>query len=268
MFIFEEIYKRHVKNLRRHPERGDNIRVGVSPFISGPIEIDIEKGSFYCINSGKNGSCIQFQMELYPLLTFAGAMAAVKEEGLIFHFNESLNTLNKAAFYKSEKITKADINEEWLEVYGLKQSEVEVLPFWYFTSDFKFMYFSHTSEPLWCYSWSTTPEYLDPEDLDSTYVFGAPRLQVSHEKRIHFVYDPIRAELMRMSGKTSVYVRPTTQMFQYNDYQKLIDGKEVICYLPDTSSPSFRTKQKEVKLTCNDATKLLEIYDEPAHKGV
>jgi hypothetical protein len=216
---------------------------GESPFaVKGEILIN-ENGDFKCELTNRNGSQLDFLKLLYPLLTKEGIKKAIEFEAEDEPELCKKRLENNLANFHSEEMKNSDFENEC----QIDRNELKKDPLW-FGNDGDQLHYAQVSSkgtPICRYSWKPNIRY--------ELLYGIPRISLQEKaKRLWFVEDPMQAVILSRRVSDPVYIRPNEAALQWNDYERLIAGKDVICLLGDdvgefeyTSYPLINTVSQD-----------------------
>jgi len=221
----KKFYSRHVNNLTdiRH-KKGEWILKGDSPFGDGYIYFNREFG-WYCEATNEKGDDIEFLRKENPFLTDRGANAAAIaemvdtvdfEDNIILDNNSFRNELRS---YRESVVNDDKLNADEKAKF-LKNN------FWVTgVSKFKYMEVSRTNSPICRYEWNE----WNVDEVDYLLIHGVPRIQEHPDaSRIYFVKDPLHLMFLKETVNDPIYIRPDNNTFSYNDYHRMVRGKEVV----------------------------------------
>ena len=252
-------YSRYVRfDVETALEKGFPLR-GETPFgAKGDISIK-ENGDFHCEATDRKGSKEDFLRKPYPSITQTGVEKAIEFE------SKDEPELNKERF-ESELThfqSKKGESDEFENMCGISPSEVEGEPLWYnaTSNQLHYVHRSTTGHPICRFSWKPGAR--------NELIFGVPRISVpENAKQIWFVEDQLQAVILRKHVDDPVLVRPTEEALQWNDYEKLVAGRNVICLQGDDVGEYEYTSYPLINAVSSKAETWTNVYYSPLTGGV
>jgi len=85
---------------------------------------------------------------------------------------------------------------------------------------------SKTNSPLCRYHWNLDHMIFFTGTL---HIHGVPRIHDHPDaSRIYFVQNPLQLIILKETVEDPIYIKPCKITYSYNDYQRMVKGKEVI----------------------------------------
>jgi hypothetical protein len=253
------LYSRYVPfDVETALKKGFPLR-GETPFdVKGDISVK-ENGDFHCEVTGLKGSKEDFLKKPFPHLTQAGIEKAVEFE------SKDEPELNNERF-ESELThfqSKKGESDEFENMCGIAPSEVEGAALWYNAKSNQLHYAqqSVTGHPICRFSWKPGTR--------NELIFGVPRVSVPENgKQLWFVEDHLQAVILRKHVDDPVLVRPCEAALQWNDYEKVVAGREVICLQGDDVGEYEYTSYPLINAVSPKAKTWTNVYYPPLTSGV
>lgn len=220
-----KFYGRHIINLKLIREGNEKWLIkGDSPFGDSSIIIDQER-NWYCEATNQTGDNVDLLSKLHPLLTEKGAnLAAIEELVDTVGFDGNI-ILNEDDFRKSLNTFREEV-KTWKHIGDTEKSVIMENNFWangFF--QYKYMELSRTNKPLCRYHW-----YVNyPDEIYSMLTCGVPRIKEHiNADRIYFVESPLQLIFLKETVSDPIYVKPDAEMYSYNNYLKMVEGKDIV----------------------------------------
>lgn len=219
-----------------------------------------EHGGIFCESTGLVANPVTFLLSTEKLLTEQGAY-----ERFLYTTLHTVNdtegdehdTLDRDhLFHRIESFRNNFSIAKKLESFGLAKDDVDKHPFWFDgLNRFFYLYLNRLNFPVCKYEWRFDG-FLCQEKS-----YGVPCLIESPEAdRIFFVENPMQLVSMSELYPEPVYIRPTARDYLYNDFSRLIQGKQIICMESKNSRSTDFTKLDLSPLNSNDPLDLLGFY--------
>lgn len=183
-----------------------------------------QDGTFHCPDAGQKGSAEDFLRMIDPYISDEGIKMALAVE------SKDEPELGKERFQSDIKRfqTEDGGEDEFYFACKLRRADVKGSSLWFDgnANRFRYAYLTHTGHPVCRVSWKTGSRRQE--------IVGVPRIVVPNDfKRLWFVENHLQAVLLRKRVEDPVLVRPTVEAMPWNDYEKIVAGKEIICIQGD-----------------------------------
>lgn len=214
-------YSRYIQDLSAEQAVNETFPwVGKSPFGGGVIEID-ENGHYNCLTTDQKGTKSDFLKALSPLLTLAGIKRAIDSE------SKDTSVLHVGQYNTRQSKTKSeDYKMEFHDICSTPPPSGAGIWLDSISEDMYAYDLSPSNHPLCIYKWKVGQR--------NQYIMGTPRISgAGKAPRLWFVENHLEAQYLSSKTDEPVYVRPTLEALQWNDYQTLVQDKKVICLQGD-----------------------------------
>jgi len=252
------LYERYIEGLSAGTsfQKGSPPRGG-SPFSDDMIVIDRD-GNFTCQRSGLQGSPEEFLRKLYPYLTDEGLKRAVQVE-----ISDEFD-LNKARVESELKHFRSECSktDDFEIECGIDPENVLQEPLWLDDSirQLNYVQMSPLGYPVCRITWR--PNERKEE------ITGALRVEISGDpKRIWFVEDCLQAVLFQQLIQEPVFLRPNEQALKWNDYERLVSGRDVVCIQGDDVGDFTYTSYPFINLIASHTKSLISLRTMPLTAG-
>lgn len=215
-FLF---YQRYISDLpKKKMLMGQSPIQAIHPTTQHPIEINAD-GSMLDKSTSKRKTKADLLESIYPFLSQAGIEKAIQVEST----NSDLlsKPLVDSALQQAEKKSN---KLEFFSFTGVDHSLLEGTPLWMDpkSDQLHFVQYSQQNFPICRISWT-------PGDQKQQ-ITGVPRIgEGADEDRIWFVENPLQAVLLAKTLNEPVFMRPSKQMLEWNEYQKFLENKQIVC---------------------------------------
>jgi len=253
-----KFYDQNIKNFQEVDS------VGGMKIFSGTTKegncIITEYGGLLIEKTGVVANPVTFLMITEPLLTELGAYNRFftstmptqnSLEGVYVDTLYSPHLINQINSFRTQN---SAVN--MLKTFGLEIENIDNHPFWFDGHNkFYYIYTNRINYPVCKHNWR-----FDGSSYFEN-IYGTPRLNESPEAdRIYFVENPMQLISMSDFCKEPVYVRPSALTYQFNDYGRLMNGKDVICMKAKNHRNADPTTFELSHLESNDPLDLLHFY--------
>ena len=220
-----KFYGRHIKNLKLIREGNEKWLIkGDSPFGDSSIIIDQER-NWHCEATNQGGDEVDLLRKLNPLLTEKGAnLASIQEIVNTPDFDGSI-ILDEVNFKESLNTFREEV-KTWKFIGDAEKSVIVNHNFWTNENlEFKYMELSRTNKPLCRYHWFINSS----GGVDFMLTCGVPRIKEhTNADRIYFVESPLQLIFLKETVSDPIYVKPDAEMYSYNNYLKMVEGKDIV----------------------------------------
>lgn len=227
-------YGRHIENLKCIGQGTPKwFLQGDSPFGNSSINID-QNRNWDCNATNQSGDAVDLLEKQDPLLTEKGANLAMIEETIntpdfdgkiIFDEDNIRESLNE---FRQELKTWKHIGD--VGKFVIMKNNLWISGY----LSYKYLELSRTNKPLCRYHWS----FDSSGRVESLLTCGVPRIKEHPEAdRIYFVEDPLRMIFLKETVSDPIYVKPDAEMYSYNDYLKMVEGKDIVHCLTNDLYP-------------------------------
>lgn len=251
-------YSRHVDlSTETALNKGFPLR-GKTPFAKkGDIIIE-ENGDFHCETTGLKGSRQDFLQALYPYLTEEGVKKAIKIESKDEPELDKERLTSDLSHFNSKKRE----SEEFEYICHVRPAAVKDESLWLDEeANLHYAQQSKTGHPICRYSWKPGAR--------NELLLGVPRISLPEKaKRIWFVEDYLQAVVLRQYVDNPVFLRPCEESLKWNDYGKLVAGKEVVCIQGDDEGEYRYTSYPLINAVSSQAMKWTNVHYSPLTGGV
>lgn len=224
MKSYHLLYSRYIQNLKFLKDLSSSYPIKEkSPFGKGTIEL-FEDGTFFCDATKTEGGPEVFVGRSFSLLTPLGAEKASKIE------SDGLPELDRDSI--KSKILRFRISQSYVDDLsrktGISTEALCKLPVWATqgSSRISMVQRNQIGQPVNLFQW----EY----GQRSENITGVPRVEPAPDaKRIWFAENMLIAGALQLKLGEPVYHRPNLKSLDWNDYETLTEGKQVILVIPN-----------------------------------
>jgi len=224
----------------------------------GDIRIE-ENGDSRCETTGLKGSMQDFLGHLYPDLTDEGIKKAIEIESKDEPELDKERFESDLSHFHSEKSER----EEFENMCHVHRADVKGESLW-FEGDANQLHYVQTSKaghPICRYSWKPGSR--------NELLLGVPRIDLPEKvDRLWFVEDYLQAVILRQYVDDPVLLRPSEEALQWNDYESLVAGSEVICIQGDDEGEYGYTSYPLINAVSSNAKKWTNVYYSPLTGGL